>query len=258
MSSPEKPHYRQITGGDHSTPITDHGGQFSGNFPWTGVGGGPFWEQAYPNTNIYSSNYRFVPYVQGPESAHVVWKRFSEPSGIIGGDIGTDAFWPYGGFTRANEVPQIIFSGRVYQGGVNKVIDGISRTDVWQCYDLRTGEIIWEKYPITEVPTNIVYTERDSEAVPGEQARKSGESVDLLYVGGGRYIKYDPWTGNVNVNQSITPLTTGTLYTDPYLLSVQSLGNNIPENQRYRLINWTVDKNPETGQTQLTVLNNIT
>ena len=227
-----------------------------GDFPWTGVGGGTLWDSLYPETNIYASNYRFVPYVQGPNSAHVLWKRWSEPGGIIGGNLGPISFWPAGGFTRANEVPQLIFAGRVYQGGFNKVIDGVPRSDVWQCYDLRTGEVIWEQYGVSQVPTNIVYTERDEEATPGEEARKSGLSVDLLYVGGGRYIKYNPWTGAVNVNQSIAPLTTGTLYADPYLLTVQDRGSSAGAN-RYRLINWTVGRHPDTGVTSLQIMNNI-
>jgi hypothetical protein len=223
-----------------------------GNWPWTGVGGGEFWDQMYPDTNIYSSNYRFTPYVQGPESAHVLWKRYQYAGGLIGGDLGTISYWPSGGFTRSPEQPDLIFSGMVFQGDLNKVIDGVPRSDVWQCYDLRTGEIIWEQYPVTREPTYITYTERSSVATPGEVARKSGLSVDLLYVGGGHYIKYDPWTGAQTFDFDISPLTTGTLYADPWLLSTQNMGGG-----NYRLINWTVGRDVD-GVTRMIVQNNIT
>ncbi len=221
-----------------------------GNWPWRGVGGGDDWPA---DTNKYYSNYRFTPYVQGPESAHVVWERLAIRGGLIGGDLGPISYWPAGGFGSSPEQPDMIFAGMVYQGDMNLVIDGVSRSDVWQCYDLRTGEVIWQKYPVTQEPTYIVYTERNRVATPGEEARKSGLSVDLLYVGQGRYIKYDPWTGAVRLNASIAPLTSGTLYADPWLLTSQNLGGG-----NRRLINWTVGRDPETGQTHMLIQSNIT
>ena len=44
-----------------------------GNYPGTGIlGGGTNWPA---NTNTYMSNYLFTPYVQGPNTCHVVWRR---------------------------------------------------------------------------------------------------------------------------------------------------------------------------------------
>ena len=198
-----------------------------GSYPPTGtVGGGPNWPAG---TNKYMSNYNYVPYVQAPNTAHIVWKRQGDIAGLVGGNLGQISL-DSGGST-----PSLIYAGRCYQT-VTKIVDGKS-TSVWQCYDLRTGEVYWERTDIAQIPTMISYRERSVEMVPGEEASKTGLSVDLMYVGGGRLIKYDPWLGNMNMNMSIAPLTTGTFYANPdYFLSVQNLGGS----RGYRLINWTI------------------
>jgi len=78
----------------------------------------------------------------------------------------------------------------------------------------------------------------------------------LVYLGGGRLIKYSPTNGQVNSNISISPITSGTVYADPYVLSVQNLGNAVPLAERYRLVNWTM----ESSTTNFTarILSNIT
>ena len=54
--------------------------RIAGNYPPTGlVGGGPDWPA---NTNTYMSNYAFIPYVQGPNSSHIVWRRQGVISGL--------------------------------------------------------------------------------------------------------------------------------------------------------------------------------
>ena len=221
----------------------------SGWYPSTGIiGGGPNWPA---NTNTYMSNYLYTPYVQAPKSAHVVWKRQDAISGLIGGPLGQISL---GG---SGSSPTIVYAGRAYQT-VTKNVDGVS-TSVWQCYDLRTGEIYWEKTGITQIPNAVTYSERTSETVPGEEASRSGLAVNLLYVGGGRFITYDPWTGNANRNISISPLTTGTYYANgvsfPLFLTVQSVSGG-----QYRLINWTIVGDISFGgptNLRLGVLNNV-
>ena len=216
-----------------------------GNYPNAGiVGGGLNWPA---DTNTYMSNYWYIPYVQGPKSAHIVWRRQDTLSGLIGGVLGQTSFTGGGGS------PTIVYAGRAYQT-LTKIVDGTS-TSVWQCYDLRTGKVYWERYPATQVPTMITYTERTTQTVPGEEASKSGLTVNLMYVGGGRLIKYDAWTGNPTLNISIAPLTTGTFYADPYFLTVQSLAG------KYYLINWTVVGDISFGgptNLRLGVMNNVT
>jgi hypothetical protein len=69
----------------------------SGDFPWRGPSGGPMWDKLYPDTNPYWGGYQlsgmggpwrgtFTPWVQGPNSGHVAWKRQYGIGGIVGGD----------------------------------------------------------------------------------------------------------------------------------------------------------------------------
>ncbi len=218
-----------------------------GNNPYDGVGGGEGWPA---NTNAYRNNYDFTPYVQGPNSAHVVWRRQGSLSGIFGGAFGaSSAFLYYGGgaFTfggagpGGSGNPNIIFQGRVYESfsqpalaSVNGSIQNTA-TNVWRCYDLRTGDTYWELTGITMPPAGITY-EANVPAVPGAVFR-TGATAQLYAIGSSRLIKYNPFNGAVTTNISI-PLSTGMVYADPYVLSVQNVGNNT--NPNYRLINWSM------------------
>jgi len=230
-----------------------------GNYPGTGIVAG--WGRGvsladWPaNTNTYMSNYLYTPYVQGPKSAHVVWKRIGTDGGLIGGTLGT-AGWQNGGGH-----PSIVFQGRCYQS-ITKVFDGQLQS-VYQCYDLRTGEIFWERTGITQAPTMIMYSEREAETVPGETSSTLAMRIELMYIGGGRLITYTPYTMATRINMSISPLTSATFYANydwPYFLSVQDLGSAAGAN-RYRLINWTIGGDQSgfgMGNFRLQVLNNNT
>jgi outer membrane protein assembly factor BamB len=63
-------------------------------------------------------------------------------------------------------------------------------------------------------------------------------AANLLYIGGQRLLKYGPFTGSLQGNYSIAPLTNAVYYMNGYCLSVQDLGASAGA-QRYRLINWT-------------------
>ncbi len=235
-----------------------------GNYPWRGTGGGEKWDELYPDTNIYgAADYNFIPWVQAPNTAHVVWKRQDAIKGIIGGDMGNTAHYDATGFYP--NTPDIIYEGRGYQAFL-RLIDEESIW-MWQSFDIRTGEVFWERpLPATTTynmffgeqiipvkPTYITYTRRTLQAVAGEEAHQRGQSVDLLYVGQGKHVTYNPYTGLITGNQSIAPLSSGTFYKDPYLLTVQNLGGG-----NRRLINWTVGRNPDTGVTGMLIMNNIT
>jgi hypothetical protein len=230
---------------------------FLGNYPSTGIVGDstdPNWPA---DTNIYKSNYDFTPYVQAPDTSHVVWKKQGAISGLIGGSQGQISL------TRGGGTPSIIYSGRCYQS-VTKVFDGVTQS-VWQCYDLRTGEIYWEKTGITQVPTTISYqayaTANTAAAAGKEAANLGGLNVALMYVGSGRIIKYDPWSGAVTMNVSTSPLTSATQYGDMLFLSIQNIGNTT--NPNYRLINWTLSQSVGPGPSytvtyKVNVLSNVT
>ena len=80
-----------------------------GDYPWRGPGADANWPA---NTNRYwSQAYSFTPYVQGPATSHIVWKRAGPGviSGLYGGDVGTISMQSGGGN------PTIVFQGRAYQ-----------------------------------------------------------------------------------------------------------------------------------------------
>jgi hypothetical protein len=152
----------------------------SGNFPWRGPGGGPMWDELYPDTNPYFGGYEYTgmggpwrgtwtPWVQGPNSAHVAWKRQYGIGGIVGGDFGVQiADVTIFSGSGVGRFPLIVYAGRAYiylgyDGYAGKDVSkpGTGKTAVpyWQCYDYRTGELIWER-PLEageEAPTVIEY-----------------------------------------------------------------------------------------------------
>ncbi len=199
-----------------------------GNYPGTGyVGGGAVWDELYPDTNPYDgSNYDFHPWVKGPDTSHIVWKRQMAVSGLIGGPTGQ-----YG--TTSNPgTPSVVYSGRCYQTYTKPGVGSVAA-----CYDLRTGAIYYE-IPTAQggvTPSYIAYVKPGEGSVPGAEAQGT-YSAELFSITGGRLIKINPWTGAVSTNVSIAPLTGtgGTYYMNQHVLTVQNLGA-----QGYRLINWT-------------------
>jgi hypothetical protein len=226
-----------------------------GNYPSTGiVGGGLYWPA---DTNTYMNNYNFIPYVQAPNSAHIVWKQARADGGLIGGTLGQ------GSYTNAGSGFTMIYNGRAY-GTLTKPGSGATGVTYWQCYDIRTGQLLWERPLATgeSAPNLLSYTTRTISAVPGDIASDRNLGVELMYVGGGRMLRYDPWTGTVNLNISIAPLSTGTFYANslsaPLFLTVQTLGSGA--NTQYRLINWTMIGDigyPDITNKRLGVISNI-
>jgi hypothetical protein len=139
---------------------------------------------------------------------------------------------------------------------VSKIIDG-ETTNVWTCVDLRTGEEIWYRTGVSE-PDYLNWVERTVQAVPGEEARKLGLTVEFLDISGGMLRAYDPSDGDLNYEFSISPLTSTVYYATnpPLFLSMQNMGGG-----NYRLINWTIGGDmayPNLINRRVEVLNNIT
>jgi len=70
--------------------------------------------------------------------------------------------------------------------------------------------LILQHLNVAQAPTIVSYTERTATAIEGEVAMMRGMGVTLMYIGGGRLIKYHPFTGATLVNVSISPLTSST------------------------------------------------
>ena len=233
----------------------------AGNYPFTSKGGAmyPGWPA---DTNPYASNYKFVPWVEAPNTAHVAWTREATIAGLIGGSMYHSSL---GGMGMGSGAPSVIYSGRCYQSVTKPGGD-----NVLQCYDLRTGEIYWEispnPIPMTmgffgPSPGSLYLTyEQPSPETPGAESR-SGESVSLVSLGD-RLVKISPWDGTITMNVSGM---SGTLYNDPYVISTQYMADG-----SVRLINWTIEQNagdvvyaPGGGQPTTTdfsarVRNNVT
>ncbi|XHH07797.1 MAG: PQQ-binding-like beta-propeller repeat protein [Candidatus Bathyarchaeia archaeon] len=191
----------------------------AGNYPWA----------YYNDARDYLG-----PFVIAPSTAHVAWKMPVGLAGIIGGE--TEDF-SLG--TREFLDPGVILMGRLYMTNSKAGVGNVAG-----CYDLRTGEVIYEK-PLAEggvTPYIISYVEGTS-AVPGAIPSLTPELIAADRAGlygrvtlGSRLIKIDPWTGAVTLNATGM---TGYFHNNQYVLSVQNLGTNISEANRYRLINWT-------------------
>jgi hypothetical protein len=220
--------------------------QVSGSYPWA-----------------YANNYRFQgPYVTAPNTAHVMWRREGELGGLVGGDVAgrggggvQTSIYSGGGFGMDTNYPPLIFMGRCYQT-VNKpmmqLVNGsevMLPTSVWQCYDLRTGQIYWEQTGITQVPTKIMWEPAIGEVQGAESDWRSAPS--LVYIGTNRLVKYNPYTGATTLN--ITTLLGGTPWGNEAVYSQQTLNATAGI---YRLVTWNLSGSSTDFSTR--IISNIT
>jgi len=229
-----------------------------GGYPGTGVVGGSSnlgqptnWPA---DTDDYMcQTYGFVPFVTGPTSAHIAWRTMGAIAGLIGGSLGTISLYP------TPPLPSIIYDGMAYMT-YNEPGAGLALTPYWVCYNVQTGQIIWQRplQPGETAPNNLLYIRNTIQVVPGNTVEARNTAVLLQYCGGGRLIEYDPWTGAVDWNISIAPLSSGTYYEtgyyNPCFYSVQTIGTH------NFLINWTVEGTPSYPtivNIQMVVMSNI-
>jgi hypothetical protein len=222
----------------------------AGGFPPQGARGWPGY--GFPeDTNTYCQEYyNFVPYTEAPRSAHILWKKQRQFGGIFGGPLGAI------GYSGRPGEPDLIYFGRAYDS-LSRINEDGEIENVWTCYDLRTGETIFERTDV-RTPDYINWVERTVQAVPGEEARKLGLTVEFLDISGGLLSAYDPWDGDLNYQFSISPLTSAVYYNTnpPFFLSVQNMGGG-----NYRLVNWTIGGDmayPNLINRRVEVLSNIT
>ena len=241
-----------------------------GWYPADGITARPETENHWPdNTNQHAQSiYGFVPFTQAPLSAHVVNYQANTIGGLMGADL-EGISYPYIDRQFAEYIrpqgPNIVYNGIAYTYRPVEIRNPPRDSQVTaqfpnspygtpkmilEATDLRTGEVLYQRDDVTDAPTMVTYWEGYPEiegAIP-----LYSRYVWLTYVGNGRLINYYPPTGTPVFNVSIAPLTTGVLYTHkpdpfnpgagrvPFFLSVQNLGNSLPEDVRYRLIEWTV------------------
>jgi outer membrane protein assembly factor BamB len=223
---------------------------------WSSLGDYPFNSvYYYPDggRTLYPSNYKFIAYVKAPNTAHIVWKR-TLPNQIAG---------MIGGYTYQNSAasspgtPSIIYAGRCYQSVTKFFPNGTSGT-VYQCYDLRTGQVFWERGDLLVTPSIIEYTPPNpaiggAAGSPGHEA-DVGWTVNFIAISGSFLYRFSPSTGAMTGNYSISPISGGTYYMPGYALSVQTIGSGA--SATYRLINWTTWGTSTNFTTR--IANNIT
>ena len=191
-----------------------------GNYPYTGNMTNP-----PANTNPYASNYHYTPYVQAPNTAHIVWMMQGAISGILGSDYGDYTMTTGGG------TPSVIYQGRCYQSVTTASATGTASQSTWECYDLRTGKMYWQ-IPLASgqsAPTTLHYDWNIGE-VPGAEAA-TGTTVYLVSIqaptttAAGRILFYSPYSGALLVNVTGPPVgvSAGTIYADPYVYSIQTV-----------------------------------
>ena len=212
-----------------------------GNYPWWGPPTGialSEWNQYNPGTTpAYNPSAGFYPWMQGPTSPHVVWDKQWAIEGIVGGDYGIASLGHeisgYGG------KPSIILWGRAYQ--TYTAVNSTAPTSVtyWECYDIRTGQVYWSRplYPGESAPTLIQYGTKsysgsgvqNGDITPGQPA--------LLSISSGFERTYDPYTGVMTGNYSISPLTSATYYENGFAYGIETNGTGATA--QYFLINFT-------------------
>jgi hypothetical protein len=206
-------------------PMNREWWSIAGNYPWNGI------EYRMDGSTLWSGgDYRYTAYAEGPDSAHIVWKRPQAIAGLVGGE-----YYQYSE-TSGGGAPNIIFSGRCYQSR-DKVIDG-EVVGVWECYDLRTGELYWDRTDVSGTPNRILYEVGASEPVPGAEA-SAGVNMYLVGISGGTLRKYDPWDGDLSLERELPDgFGSNDMYNNEWVMSVQNQGGG-----NYRLINWSMRGN---------------
>ncbi len=211
---------------------------------WSILGNYPFAGNVYyypGGRTLYASNYKYTAYVTAPNSAHVLRKQQNPIPGIAGMSGGYTYDYSLSSGTTQ---PSIVYQGRCY-ATVTVMLPNGTTGSVFRCYDLRTGQVYWDRdmrgYP---TPTNIEYQSPQAATlgganIPGEIA-DVGWTINFIAISGSRLYKYSPTDGSNTGNFSISPLSGGTYYMPGHALTVQDLGSaGHTVDTRYRLINWT-------------------
>jgi hypothetical protein len=202
-----------------------------GNYPANGYDGtkDPDWDTRYPDTNpLWSSQYGFTPWVPAPKSSHIVWNEINSPAGVVGGQVGQLGNTIGSDLSTSPLLCNLIYAGRGYRTVIKPqlvLVNGTymqQPTNTWQSFDIRTGKIFWEIVGYTQLPTFIEYTTTVTTAAVSAGA----VTGSLVYLSTSRLIKYNPVTGAVtaNVSISVTPTISGTTYyMNDHVLSIQNL-----------------------------------
>ena len=228
-----------------------------GNYPWFGPPTGialSEWNQYNPNTTpAYNPTAGYYPWTTGPTSAHIVWDQEEAIQGIVGGDYGTASNGLE--ISGIGDKPQIILYGRAFQTYSAVSPSSQNSQTYWESYNVQTGKVYWSRplYPGESAPTLIEYSDKSysgsgvqgGDITPGQPA--------LLTISGGFLFAYDPYTGIMTGNFSISPLSSATYYMNGYAVGIQTVGSGATA--QHFLINFTTQG---TGALAARIVSNTT
>jgi hypothetical protein len=144
------------------------------NREWYQISGD--WLQLHYNGRWIPGNC-FNPYTTGPESGHILWKREIAMGGLVGGVWGGYSYAAQGGTAAP-----IVVAGKVYINRAGNVFD---------CVDLRTGELLWEQPGAPTLGHSLIIS-----AQVGTQMYAAAAPTPYLWdIGSATWKKYDPMTG---------------------------------------------------------------
>jgi len=131
--------------------------------------------------NIEGSNYN--PYSTAPNTPHILWQTEVGMAGLPGGFFGS---LPY----ADSGTSYIVMDGRIYKSG---------RSGYFNCYDLRTGEFLWE------APGSVTLGQRVDPAYQTEAQHNEGAIDKWLWrvgasrtgTGPDKWYMYDAYDGDL-------------------------------------------------------------
>jgi len=91
---------------------------------------------------MYADAAAFNPYTQAPRSPHVVWVKEAAMGGLIGGEYGSQNYYP--GIQYDSLVtPPLVINGKLYYRLFSSLSGAAGRYRGFVCVDLRTGQELW-------------------------------------------------------------------------------------------------------------------
>ncbi len=214
----------------------------SGNYPWEYMQIGGQWSVA---------DRYYGPFITAPNSPHIVWKRTTSMSGLIGGETGQYSII---GGTSTQSTPSVIYMGRAYTT-VTKSLNGGPAQTYAECYDIRTGEVYYDILAFSTsqpsgtgiTPTHITYWDPTASTVPGEiaDATFTVELNTIMNTGTNaapnwRLFKINPLTGAVTANVSIPTFRyPEMMFSNGFYLSYDYTGAANTAAERGTLYNWS-------------------
>ena len=203
------------------------------NRGWATIAGNfPFYESNIAQlqaTNSWHDEW-YGPFVPAVNTAHILWSTIGTLSGVVGGELGAQSNVGTPGPTTPFDTPSIIYMGRCYET-VTKSINGGPVQQYAECYNLQTGQIIYDDPYFSSsmtaaqavgtnvTPTYLMYWNGVDLSVPGSAA-DAAAIVDAGAIvasqGGYQLYRINLVTGAITTNVT-TPFVqrTGTVVAGP-------------------------------------------